>query len=309
MLKGPRLGPQLDWLLMHAVWPFAYLPAEVSDAFCALLYRAATPFSRSGRWDQALIAAALACDPPTAHRIAERRAANTLRAQIDLARWIKWPSRCDKLVSEQDEVHLAAALASGRGAIVVVPHMVGLYTVLWPWARLAEQRGIQGGAVAADGTWRAGAAPLYAPTRSSAHAPRAALAMLAEGGCVVVAGDRFMADSRRAVELQFLKSQCRFPVGPAALARLAQAPLIPAIPLRLDHGRYVVRFLPALAPPAPGDRVGDELVLARIIAIFEATIRRHPDQYALYPHVRQAGHTTPRPDSAALPRELQYADA
>jgi lauroyl/myristoyl acyltransferase len=68
----------------------------------------------------------------------------------------------------------------------------------------------------------------------------------------------------------FLGRSARFHNGPAALARLAGAALVP-VEGRLTGGRLILEIFPAVAAGATDDET-----TGRLAAFFEARIRRHP---------------------------------
>ncbi len=79
-----------------------------------------------------------------------------------------------------------------------------------------------------------------------------------------------------AVELPFLGHRARFSSAAAVLAARTGAPLVPAVCVRRPAGGYLVELHPAIEVE-PGDEPGP--VMARALPVFEAAVRRWPEQW------------------------------
>lgn len=207
----------------------------------------------------------------------ERRGAETARKLVFL----------DETLQFLDD-----ALRAGRGAVVVTPHF-GNWE-LFP-AHLV-QRGYRGAVVG-----RTPANPYFAKalrdmraragveTLDALGSPRAIVRVLHEGGIVGLLPDL---DSKRAagIFVNFLGRPAWTPTGPAHLAVMAGAPVVPAYMI-LEGDRYRLTFEPAIWPDADASRREE---IARLTHAwserFEARIRAHPENW-VWMHDRWA--TTP----------------
>jgi KDO2-lipid IV(A) lauroyltransferase len=183
------------------------------------------------------------------------------------------------------ELHLQAALAVGRGIVLVTAHTAG-WEVVAPV--LARGQGTTLTIVEAAERDPAAAeiqdAARLAPGVRVAHAggdPVAAIALarrLRAGGVVGVQIDRAPGAVRaRAVTL--FGEPARLPEGPLRLAMLTGAPLLPAFVARTGFRRYEVR----VRPPLSLDRAASDADLDRaaqhLASELEAFVRAHPTQW------------------------------
>jgi KDO2-lipid IV(A) lauroyltransferase len=197
---------------------------------------------------------------------------------------------------------LFAALAAGRGAIIVSPHLgnwelggAALARVgrapLGLTARRGERalerhrervRGRMGMRFIAVDEAAGAAAGLVEAAR-----------VLRAGGVVAMLADR--PAGGRTVAAPFFGRPCRFPAGPAALALATGAPIFPAAVV-LERGfRYRIAIGAPIEPRARGPR--DEAIRAATAAIataFEGWIRAYPDQwYNFYDYFAEAAAAPP----------------
>lgn len=176
--------------------------------------------------------------------------------------------------------HLDAALALGRGVVLVSAHL-GNWELLVRAAAAAERpvhvltKRLH--RPWAQGAWQAlrvGGAGLL-PERGSARAVRAALG---RGEIVAFVLDQHD-PARSAVILPFFGQLAATSSGPARVARAAGAPLLPVFTWRDEEGRHHIRFEP---PVTPAEGTRDEAVretTRRLQARVEAAIRAHPEQW------------------------------
>lgn len=185
--------------------------------------------------------------------------------------------------------HLDAALARGRGVLVLSAHL-GNFELL---VRLAEVSGRPAGVVTrslswgpAERAWRAlrAGGPTLLPAGRSA---RATVRLLREGGLVAFVLDQH-ASARRAERVPFFGRPAATSPDLARLARLTRAPVVPVFVRREGRG-HVVRVEPALELPDTGDEAADVRAgTAQCAAVVEAAIRRTPEQW-LWIHRRWKG--------------------
>lgn len=177
--------------------------------------------------------------------------------------------------------HLDAALAEGRGVLVLTGHLGN-----WELAGLAlAARGYRFCAVG-----RRQANPLIDARMTRLresfggtlihhrHAVRPVFRALREGAVVAFLMDQ-RASSREAVVSRFFGQPVATNQGLALLALKSGAPVVPGFDERVD-GHHVIRFYPAL--PLPGGSMRQEQVL-RYTGAFDAAIedavRRRPEQW------------------------------
>ena len=102
---------------------------------------------------------------------------------------------------------------------------------------------------------------------------------LRRGEVVALQGDRPRSGGRT-VEASLFGRPFALPVGPAALARAAGAPIVPVFVLREGRLRYRCLLRPAIHVAQSGDRQRDvQEALAGFAADLEAAIRREPHQW------------------------------
>jgi len=203
--------------------------------------------------------------------------------------------------------HLDAAMAAGKGAIIVLPHM-GNWDVSGLWF---VDRGFAFTTVAE----RLEPASLYdrfVAYRQSlgmevlalTGGERSPMDVLAErlraGGAVCLVADRDL--SRNGVDVQFFGEQTRMPGGPALLAARTGAPVLP-VGLWFTEDGWGHRVNPPIAPPA-GPRLRDKIAAGTqaVADVFQREIAAHPaDWHMLQP--LWLADLPPRPSSAPSPVE------
>jgi len=99
------------------------------------------------------------------------------------------------------------------------------------------------------------------------------------GEIVAVQGDRPRMGGK-SVDATLFGRPFPLPPGPAALARTAEAPLLPVFVFREGRRRYRVVFRPPIRAPRTGDRSADLAATMRRVAVeVEWAIRRAPHQW------------------------------
>lgn len=185
------------------------------------------------------------------------------------------------LFSFDGEENVAAALAQGRGAMILMAHY-GSWEML---AMYAARRGYKLFVVvkklklaAADQLWnrlrrRYGITVIY-----SHNAARACLRALRENALL-----GFMLDQSRprdkGVFVTFFGQPASTSPGLAVLASQARAPVLPAFIHRRADGGHHIRVLPAIAPPPDREPATVLRYTQRYTTILEREIRTHPDQW------------------------------
>lgn len=186
-----------------------------------------------------------------------------------------------RLVTIEGEEHVRAALARGRGALILTAHLgnyelLGMFAVHLgyrltivakeirnpdvnaAWMRLRERFGIQ--------------------VVLSHNSLRACIRALKDDGLL-----GFMLDQNRprdkGVFVTFFGRPASTTPGLAFISAATKAPVVPAFIHRTADGRHHLRVLPPIDPPA--DREDETLRQATQVytTIIEQEIRRHPDQW------------------------------
>jgi lauroyl/myristoyl acyltransferase len=259
----------------------ARLPAPVSDLLCAIICRVGYTIVGFADGAEQRLCHALRCSPAQARSLLYQQYANALRARVDMQRWLIAPRRQEPRLGAENERYLKAALARGNGAVLVTVHTVGIAPTLWPLAASVQASGTSIGIVAADSPLES--VRTYPPTFDRPSAVRNIMRELANGGLILVWADALWYPGRRAWTQRFLNANCRIPIGPIAIARLCQAPIVPFVALRTGPGTYAIEIFPPLDPPARDDHAGDGRVIDSLLVLYERAIRAHPEQYLTYP--------------------------
>jgi lauroyl/myristoyl acyltransferase len=105
------------------------------------------------------------------------------------------------------------------------------------------------------------------------------LLALRRGEVVALQGDRGR-PGQRAVEVTLFGRPHAAPLGPAALARAAEVPILPVFVFRRGRSRSLVSFHPPIEVRRSADRTEDHrLATAEIVRAVESAIRREPHQW------------------------------
>lgn len=174
--------------------------------------------------------------------------------------------------------HLDAALAGGRGVLLLTGHFTTLelgarYIAMQPRPFHAMYRPYSNAVM--DHYmhhWREARSGLPALPRDDL---RRLVKALRQGRAIWYAPDQTL-DQRISVFAPFFGHPAASITATARLAEMGRARVVPYFPMRRPDGRYVVRFLPALENFPAGDEAADA---ARINAVIEEGIRAAPEQY------------------------------
>jgi Kdo2-lipid IVA lauroyltransferase/acyltransferase len=215
-------------------------------------------------------------------------------------RWIEELVELDPSIAILDE-----ALARGRGAIVVTAH-IGNWELL---AARLRRRG-HGGAVVGrerprDPTadWLVRMRAAYGVTSLSQDSPpRRLLAVLREGQTLGILADLEVRRLSGAF-LPFFGRPAWTMTAPAALARAAHLPLLPARCTAVDGQRYRLVFDEPLELDRGLDRREATLELSgRLAAVYERWVRANPEQWAWHqPRWRTQPQDPARPEGSHAP--------
>jgi lauroyl/myristoyl acyltransferase len=226
-------------------------------------------------------------DEEGVERLTEAGVRSYLRYWCESFRLPSWPTA--DLVARTRTVHeerLRAPYDAGRGVVVALPHQAN-----WDWAgawacatgmplttvaeRLRPER-LYDEFVA----FRHGLGMTILPL-TGGEPPVPALAdRLRAGGFVCLLADRDL--SRNAVEVDLCGHPARMPTGPAVLARLTDAALVPAT-LAYAGRELEIRFHPEVEV-GPGDD-GAARAMQEVADAFSAGLREHPEDWHMMQHV------------------------
>lgn len=180
--------------------------------------------------------------------------------------------------------HIDRASSQGKGGLILTAHLgnweiggsflalmgypLNVITALDPEARLHEYR-----------VRLRQVQKIKVITLNDALSPSlAVLKALKANELVALLGDRELSGKRIAVK--FFGRNVYFPVGPALLARLSEALLIPTFVLMDREGKYLCLAEPPLTLQRTGNRDEDLAVnTQRIASVIEKFIRAYPDQW------------------------------
>lgn len=174
--------------------------------------------------------------------------------------------------------HLTAALAAGRGIVLLTAHLGN-----WELAgRLAAGTAARPTHVVVEAErdlgverfLRGGPAPVRFVARTRPTSALPLLAALRRGDIVAMQGDRALGN-RGDVTVSFFGAPAAFPQGPFVLARAAGALLVPAFCVLGQDRRYVVEVAEPIAVEAGGERTA----LERWVAVLERAVGAHPEQW------------------------------
>ncbi len=225
-------------------------------------------------------------DEAALEQLTEAGVRSYLRYWCESFRLPSWPPA--DLVARTRTVHeerLRAPYDAGRGVVVALPHQAN-----WDWAgawacatgmplttvaeRLRPER-LYDEFVA----FRRGLGMTILPLTGGEPPLPALAARLREGGFVCLLADRDL--SRSAVEVSLCGHPAQMPTGPAALARLTGAALVPAT-LAYSGRELEIRFHPEVTVGEGTE--GIRAAMQEVADAFTAGLREHPEDW----HMMQA---------------------
>lgn len=186
--------------------------------------------------------------------------------------------------------HFHAAMAEGRGVVLLTAHagnfeLGGLLLKLWDLKVHAVYKPDRFEAVERlRNRIRAQSGVVGLPVGGSGFATLPLVKVLREGGLVGMQGDRDF--NLNGLAVPFCGREAFFPRGPWELAAMTGAPVAICIFFTDEDGRFHARFAePIRVSGARGERGASmEAGIRRYVAILEAFVREHPDQwYCFYP--------------------------
>lgn len=217
---------------------------------------------------------------PAVRRAVRAEIVSEARRSADFLWSVAHPDRVSAMTRVEGGRHLRAALAGGRGSIVAGPH-VGGWEVVTP---LAADVGAEVTALVEDDwlAWAVAGVRARAGLRlvPASTPPFELASALRRGGVVAVLAD-IAQPGMRSVEVTLVGDPIRLPAGPAALARIARAPIVPVavLPIAMRSWRLVFGE-PIAPPPRRGGSAGETEATQRLADAWSAVLLEHPTAWA-----------------------------
>lgn len=192
--------------------------------------------------------------------------------------------------------HLDAAMAPGKGVIVVAPHMGSWELAAASWAASFGEIGIMVEQIEPrrlfDHVSRVRSRMGTRIIPLSRTAARDILRMLKAGQLVVLAMDRDILKTGR--PFPFFGQPASFPTGPVELALKTGAPILPTYCVRDRNDRYIaIGEAPLFLTPSDNHDNDVRSAMQLILAAFERYISRYPDQWHVLEPIWQENPVAP----------------
>ena len=178
---------------------------------------------------------------------------------------------------------LAAAMAAGRGAVVLTAHF-GNWDIaaktLCGYGRpisivMAREANVTTAEYLREARERAGVRVIYSDT--SVFASLNMIRALRQNEIVALQLDRVVGKTR---SIPLFGVNANFPAGPFVLARVAGAPLIPVFIPRLGIRHYAIRLgHPLIVPRERSDLQAIDQAMRTVLTEFEDLVREFPTQW------------------------------
>jgi lauroyl/myristoyl acyltransferase len=232
-------------------------------------------------------AVGLDASDPRVRALVRREIVNEAHRSADLLWSIGRPDELLERVRIEGREGLDRALAEGRGVILAGPHIGGWEVVVPVPAReldvpvtvLVNDDWL---AWAVDGIRRrAGLEVEYV-----SDGPRPLVRRLRRGEVILMLADIVPDPGVRTMAVRFLDGVAWLPAGPAALARMADAAIVPLAVLPLDQRAWRIELGEPIRArrSADGAAAADGDTLQRLADAWSEVIRRHPEWWAaVYP--------------------------
>jgi KDO2-lipid IV(A) lauroyltransferase len=230
-------------------------------------------------------ALALPADHPRVRALVRREVRNEARRSADFLWAVARPEELVATTRIEGREHIDAALARGRGVLLVSTHAGGWEVATALAARVVP---VPTTAIVTDDwlAWaveglrvRAGLGIMYdsEPVSKAARLLRA-------GEAILVLGD-YAKEGMRTYPVRLLDGVAELPAGPATLARLCATPLVPFTVLPDAPRRWRVEVEPPLWPPSrEAGEPGERALLQELADRWTVTLREHAEHWAaVYP--------------------------
>lgn len=196
------------------------------------------------------------------------------------------PAEVEKRITEKEGLeHLDAALAHGKGAILITAHfgpfeyvaqwfVVNNYSLTIPVEHLKDERMLE-----LMVKLRSGQGVQFVPLGGST-AVRAMISTLRKNQLVVIPVDR--AIQGESVEINFFGAPARLSLGPVSLAIRTGAMLLVAFAWYLPHNKIGGCVVPVSLALSEDERKDPEKLMEKVVETLEANIRARPDQWVMF---------------------------
>jgi KDO2-lipid IV(A) lauroyltransferase len=223
--------------------------------------------------------------PAAVHRqLARHTFINFFEAVSDLVR-LPSASRQElqELVGLEGMEHCDAALARGRGVIMVTPHLGpyelgGAYLASLGLPVHAMVEDIDPDTNAALASYRRATGMQLISRRSGV---RQTLRLLKEGQIVLLVADRVVGEGSEGVDVAWGAGRRAVPTGPAAFALATGAPIVPGYIVRQPAGSRT-RYLVHLDAPIVADGTSRDDLTRDVAARLADAVCQYPDQWYVF---------------------------
>ena len=176
--------------------------------------------------------------------------------------------------------HLRAAMASGRGAILLAAHMgnAALLTIRlagagWPVSVVYRESRMMSAEFFREGLERYGIQGIAANAGLRAYGQM--LSALKQGRIVFIMLDQGVKEAKDGLMHRFLGKDMPMPAGPAQLARASRSPVLPVLTTSADP---LWRF--AVQPPLALGKASLQADVAALVDATERMVLRHPQLWS-----------------------------
>ncbi|HXG76386.1 MAG TPA: lysophospholipid acyltransferase family protein [Gaiellaceae bacterium] len=222
---------------------------------------------------------------PEVRALVRREVLNEARRSVDFLWAVARPSELLATTEVVGREHVEAALARGRGVLLVSTH-VGGWEVAAALPKVVVP--VPTTAIVTDDwlAWaveglrvRAGLGIMY-----DSDPPSKAARLLRNGEALLVLGD-YAKPWMRTYPVRLLDAVAELPAGPVALARLCGSPLVPFVVVPTAPRRWRVEIEPALLPPdRNGGAEAERALLQELADRWSRSLRRYREHWAaVYP--------------------------
>jgi lauroyl/myristoyl acyltransferase len=226
-------------------------------------------------------------DDPRMRAVVRREIVNEAHRSADLLWSIARPGELLEGVRIRGRAGVDEALAEGRGVILAGPHIGGWEVVVPVPAAVLDVRV----AVLVNDDWLAWAVDgirrgAGLETEYVSDGPRPLVRRLRRGEALLMFADIVPEPGVRTIAVRFLDGIAGLPAGPAALARMADAVIVPLAVLPLDQRAWLIELGEPIHPrrSADGAAATDRATLQRLADAWSDVIRRYPEWWAaVYP--------------------------
>jgi KDO2-lipid IV(A) lauroyltransferase len=235
---------------------------------------------------------------PYVRRLVHRNITTGARRATDVLWAFARPETASGRVAITPPELLAQLIADGRGAVLSSPHF-GPFE-----AAAAVARALPNGTELAAVTDEHGIGRALHRIRTrmglsviDRDAPlHEVMRVLREGGIIVVLADLHEPGMRGHI-VDFLDGRCILPGGPAAIARMGRAPLVPFAVYRDGPRRWRLELGAPIDPPAlRGGRADEQRATQELATAFSAVLRRMPEQWDAIDRIPWQDRSASAPD-------------